>query len=43
MPRKYRMFGYPADDEEGPTRLVLFLFFLLVCAALAALVWWSGR
>jgi hypothetical protein len=40
-PRKYRVLGYPADGEEGPTGLALLLFFVFVCAAVVAMIWFA--
>jgi hypothetical protein len=40
-PRKHRVLGYPADGEEGPTRLTVILFFLFVCAAMVAILWFA--
>jgi hypothetical protein len=42
MPRKnYRRLGYAAEGEEEPTRRALILFFLFVCAAVAAMAWFA--
>jgi hypothetical protein len=42
MPRKnYRLLGYPAEGERGPTRMALILFFLFVCAAVVAMAWFA--